>query len=174
MKQLSVLLLLFIVSACATPYQRRGFTGGYSESRLAPNIFRVDFQGNGYTGWDRAYDFMLLRSADLTLQNGFKYFVIVDTKESSTQMVITTPTTTQTTVSGNSVGTVNNFGSFGTYHGTTYGTATTHTYGGHSFLITKPRTSNTNICFKEPPEDAQMVFDAEFMQRSLKAKYTIP
>src|SRR5437764_1386447 len=55
--------LLFV--ACATPYQRHGFTGGFSESQLDENVFRVNFRGNGYTSPERAADFTLLRSAEL-------------------------------------------------------------------------------------------------------------
>lgn len=62
---------------------------------------------------------------------------------------------------------------YGTYSGNTYGTATTTTSGGQTFLFSKPRTSNTIICLKEPPEDEGMVFNAEFVSQSIKDKYDL-
>ncbi len=80
----SVLLLfasgfsLWFLSGCATSYQQKGFTGGYSETQLAPDVFRVNFQGNGYTSSERAQDFALLRAAELSLERGFRYFALLD------------------------------------------------------------------------------------------------
>jgi hypothetical protein len=34
---------------CATGYQAQGFTGGFDETQLSPNVYRVTFKGNGYT-----------------------------------------------------------------------------------------------------------------------------
>jgi hypothetical protein len=63
-------------AACATAYQPRGFTGGYDEAQLGENVFRISFEGNGYTSSVTAADYALLRSADVTLERGFKYFAI--------------------------------------------------------------------------------------------------
>jgi hypothetical protein len=41
----------------------------------------LTFKGNGYTSRERATDFNLLRCAEVCLENGYKYFVIVDGKE---------------------------------------------------------------------------------------------
>ena len=46
-------------------------SGGFTESQLDTNVFRVTFKGNGYTSPDRAEDMALLRSAELALQHGF-------------------------------------------------------------------------------------------------------
>ena len=70
--------LLALLSACASAYQREGPSGGYSDTQLAPNVFRVSFRGNGYTSPDRADELALLRSADVTLANGFTHFTVVD------------------------------------------------------------------------------------------------
>ena len=50
------------MQSCATTYQSEGLTGGFSETQLDENIFRVTFYGNGYTGKERVTDFALLRS----------------------------------------------------------------------------------------------------------------
>ncbi|MBI5617232.1 MAG: hypothetical protein HY943_13165 [Gammaproteobacteria bacterium] len=161
------------LTACATQYQPRGMTGGFSETQLGPNAFTVTFKGNGYTDFDRATDFTLLRSAELTLGSGFRYFVIVDANSWQQMAVMTTPTHTTTTLDASTTGTLNSYGGVGTFRGTTTGTARSTTWGGNSFLIQKPRTSNTIVCFAQPPQAVGMVYDAEFVRTALTAKYHI-
>lgn len=75
------------VAACTsvpTPYQpyvpeaSHGVHGGYSEQRLAPDRYIVRFHGNELTARDRVEGYLLYRAAQLTLENGFDTFVIVD------------------------------------------------------------------------------------------------
>jgi hypothetical protein len=63
-----------------TPYQPKGFMGGYSETRLGSDMYSVKFQGNGNTRPDRSVDLCMLRCADLTLSKGYKYFYLIDNK----------------------------------------------------------------------------------------------
>lgn len=135
--------------------------GGYSETQLSENIFQVYFRGNGYTSQERASDFNLLRSAEVTLENGYRYFIIVESDKSSSLSTYTTPKTSYTTgnisISGNNA----------------TGTATTYTYGGQTFLVSKPRALNTILCFKEKPEASVIIFDAEFVNKSIRQKYRL-
>ena len=80
---LIVLILLFsFLQGCAANYQPRGQTGeGFTETQLDKNVFRVSFSGNKYTDSERASDFALLRSAELTLQHGYKYFIMADNSD---------------------------------------------------------------------------------------------
>lgn len=74
------------LTACttATPYQpyrphsAGGTHGGYSEQRLAPDQYQVRFHGNSMTSRDRVEGYMLYRAAELTLQNGYDWFLMVD------------------------------------------------------------------------------------------------
>lgn len=74
------------LSACAvtpTPYQPAGApysnaTGGFSEVQLEPNRFRVNFSGNSYTSREVVENFLLLRSAELTLAQGGDWFMAVE------------------------------------------------------------------------------------------------
>jgi hypothetical protein len=101
MKIFHPVLLGAMLTACATSYQSNGLMGGYSEKQLKENVFEVKFGGNGLTTRQRATDFALLRSAELTLEKGYNYFVIIDsqrvlrvTKESvDMSRTGTTPTT---------------------------------------------------------------------------------
>lgn len=155
------LLLSALLAACATSYQHRGFGGGFSETQLGENIFQVSFRGNGYTRGERASDFALLRSAEVTTQNGFRYFIVVESAKDSSLSTYTTPTQSYTT------------GSVYGYGNTAYGSATTTTYGGQTYIIRKPSTTNTIVCFKDKPEATGLVFDAEFVKKSLRQKYGI-
>ncbi|WP_292039780.1 MULTISPECIES: CC0125/CC1285 family lipoprotein [unclassified Brevundimonas] len=72
------------VAACAstaTPYQPAGLNGqrgGYAEQRLEQNRFRVSFAGNSVTSRDQVEMSLLLRAAELTVENGFDWFATVD------------------------------------------------------------------------------------------------
>src|SRR5262245_13545958 len=151
MKPLIPLLLLSLfLSGCSTPYQRQGFfIAGYSETLVDENIFQVSFRGNQHTSRERASDFALLRSAEVATENGFRYFIVVEwVKDSSSN-----------TMYGNG--------------NTAYGMARTSTYGGQTFVMHQPSTTNMILCFKEKPDIAGLIFDAEFVKNSLKQKYGI-
>jgi hypothetical protein len=74
------------VSACmtATPYQpyepelTAGIHGGYSEQNLSSGRYLVRFHGNQLTARDRVEGYLLYRAAELTIQNGSNWFLIVD------------------------------------------------------------------------------------------------
>ena len=73
-----------LVAACATETAYRPATGsgfnrtGYSDTRIETNRFRVTFAGNTVTDRDVVERYLLFRAAELTLQNGFDYFVMAD------------------------------------------------------------------------------------------------
>jgi hypothetical protein len=145
-----LLLLVVVLTGCATEYQRKSFTGGYSETQLGENIFQVTFVANGYTSRERASDFSLLRSAEVAREHGFRYFVIVGAEKDSNVSIHTTPLTSYTTASG-----------------------TTTTYGGQTYFISKPQATNTVLYFKEKPDVNGILFDAEFVIKSISTKYKL-
>jgi len=155
-------LVLASLSQCVTAYQATGFTGGYNETQLDSNVFVVSFKGNGYTSSTRAADFCLLRCAELCKQNGYDYFVIVDSDSYTKTVTTTSPT------SYNSNYTTN------TYGNTTYLSGTTRQSGGQSMTFNKPRNKNTIICLKgTPPNDGVIKYKPEFLIKSIKEKYKI-
>ena len=172
MKNITILLsTALILGGCATKYQPQGLTGGFSETQLDTNVFIVTFKGNGYTNRDKANDFVLLRSAELALEHGFKYFAIVDVQQDSKISQYTTPTTATTILNANTYGSAYNYGNNTTYNANTYGLATTTVSGGQTYNISKPRSSNTVLCFTEKPQG--FAYNAEFITKSLKQKYGI-
>ena len=158
MRIIYVILLVstsFFVSSCATGYHSTKLTGGYSSTQLDENLFKVSFNGNGYTSRTRSSDFCLLRSAELCKKSGYKYFVIIDEGEytSHSQYTTSTRTTGNATVVGNSV----------------YGSSTTT--GGQTYNIAKPSNTNTILCFIEKPEGFS--YNADFIFKSISEKYEI-
>ena len=153
--KLIALLLAILLFSCATPYQNLGFSGGYSDTKPSKNIFSVRFNGNGFTDLNRAIDFALLRSAEIAIENGYNFFSIIDQSNQTTYDIHTTPT----------------------YHNnisTNRNNSITYQSGGQTYLIDKPSTINTIICFeKEPKNKSVIIYEAKFIIDSIKNKYQI-
>ena len=75
MKRL-LLIPLLALSACATGYHSQGFTGGYRDYMIGPDTASVAVTGNGFTSFDKAEQIWIRRAADITLQHGYRYFVV--------------------------------------------------------------------------------------------------
>ncbi|GLQ99302.1 CC0125/CC1285 family lipoprotein [Dyella mobilis] len=73
-KAVALLLLVTMLASCATPYQKRGFGGGYHETKIDQNNYIVYFDGNGESSEQRIWSFWIYRCAQLTLENGYTYF----------------------------------------------------------------------------------------------------
>lgn len=76
--------LLASLGGCATPtpYQpelaSQRSSGGYSEQRIEEGRYRVNFAGNSLTSRDRVEGYLLYRAAELTRENGYDWFLILD------------------------------------------------------------------------------------------------
>lgn len=51
---------------------------GFSESRIESNRFQVTFSGNALTDLETVERYLLYRAAELTSQNGYDYFIMVN------------------------------------------------------------------------------------------------
>ncbi len=71
---LLIIVGFFYMFSKSTSYGPKGFMGGYSETQMGNDMYAVKFQGNGNTRPDKSVDFCMLRSADLTLEKGYKFF----------------------------------------------------------------------------------------------------
>ena len=76
---------LALLAGCttATPYQPLGAgssraSGGFSDVRIAPNRFLVSFAGNSLTSRERVETYLLYRAAELTVEQGYDGFSIVE------------------------------------------------------------------------------------------------
>lgn len=147
-----LIFLTAFFSSCATSYQPDGLAGGYEELRLGENLYSVTFSGNGYTRKKRAVDFCLLRCAEITKENEFKYFTIVSQNNDVTNTSFTSPSSSVTTGSVNSYGQVN---------------AYTTNYGGQTYNFSKPSASNTIALHKDKPSGV-ISFEADLIIKSVK------
>lgn len=81
------MLLAVLATSCATPtpYQpeRNGY--GYSEQMIEGDRFRIRFAGNGSTSLEAVRNAMLYRAAELTLERGGDYFVLLDSSAEGMQ-----------------------------------------------------------------------------------------
>lgn len=143
----SCFILTIYLAACATPYQSTGFRGGYSQTKLGPNIYRVDFKGNGFTSTERASDFLMLRCAQLTLDNNFQFFAFLNDKneghESSTAGFATT----------------------------NYSTGSANTFYVPPVSVYKPGEAVMIEMFHTAPKNVQYALNAEDVFNSITKKY---
>jgi len=81
MENKRVIVLCFVMilfCACATQYQKVGFTGGYSDYPLGNDQYAVDFEANAFTKHSTVDKYLLYRCAELTIEKGFNYFVVLE------------------------------------------------------------------------------------------------
>jgi hypothetical protein len=178
MKPLSILLVAsaFIFSGCVSPYAPYGLFGGYSDTELAPDFYRIVFHGNNHTTRERTEDMTLLRASEITLKNGFAYFAILQQQNGDEGIMINQPGYAQTFVRGTGMSQgVANFGSYGaSYSGTSSSQAlatTTFTPPSQAF-ISYPVTCITVKAFKTMPNNIY-TFNASFLVSTLKNKYHV-
>ncbi len=76
----AMVALLGGLTACetATPYQKlnpaEAYAGGYTDTRLNADHWRVGFSGNSVTSRETVERYLLYRAAELTVSQGFDWF----------------------------------------------------------------------------------------------------
>lgn len=138
------LVAIFSIGGCATTYQPKSFTGGFSETNLGPTSFKIAFSGNGFTSPERASDFAMLRAADKSIEDGCNYFAVMNESEGGSTSSFTTSTA-----------------SFGRY-GMWGNSITTPIFKPNSTLLVRCFTSQTA---------GNTLFDANFIAQSIREKY---
>jgi hypothetical protein len=147
-------IILIVLAGCETPYGPTSLMGGFSETQVAPDVFSINFRGNGFTTSERSWDFVMLRAAELTLQNSFRYFAVVREDASTEVSAFTMPGYASTSIQR---------GRHGLYGYTSYTPPTTS-------YVSKPRNRLLIRCSNAKPEGG---FDAEFIVRSIGGKYRV-
>lgn len=82
MNRLFVVLCAVALAACATatPYQpavggqSAGY--GYAEKKIENNRYAITFNGNALTERETVESYLLFRAAELTLEQGYDYFIV--------------------------------------------------------------------------------------------------
>ena len=78
MKVFYSVLLLLLLNACAKPLQPDNYGDLISSTRVDQDTFQVSSPGGANSEDEKSVDLSLLRSAEIALENGFSYFVIVE------------------------------------------------------------------------------------------------
>ena len=84
-KTLAIICLSFVLAACSSGYRPLNDSGGYWDEKVesSSNKYKIGYDGNKWHSdpinrKERVIDLALLRSAEVALENGFKYFIISD------------------------------------------------------------------------------------------------
>jgi len=82
-------LFSLILIACATPYQRSGFRGGYSEEEVGNGQYIIRFRGNAYTSSFTIERYAYRRAEEFCKEKGFQNYKPITGQNSVRQF--TTP-----------------------------------------------------------------------------------
>lgn len=78
----AVFACLFVTS-CSTPYQEMGARGGVEATSITNDTVQIAVRLNAYTDKSLATQYLLLKSAETTIENGFGHFQVLDQDEYS-------------------------------------------------------------------------------------------
>jgi len=72
-------LSALLITGCAS-LQHRSFSslGQFEDFQLNDELYRVRYVGNGYTSQSEAEQIALVQAARITVQNGYRYFSVVE------------------------------------------------------------------------------------------------
>jgi hypothetical protein len=140
-QSLLIFLLLLLLGGCAKPLQPDNYAERIAPTWLDANRFTVAYPGNSAD--EKIVDLTLLRSAEIVLQNGFNYFIVVNSENS-----ITLSSNPQTDTAAEFI-----------------------VHNGIRYYHASPASSNTIIGFKRKPQGFAYV--ALFVKASLRTKYNL-
>ena len=95
-----LLLVAGICIACATPYQPKGFTGGYEDVYLGNDEYMISVEGNGFTGAGTVYSYFHRRAAEIVAENECSRYEVLEVGTSEQPFVTQQLATTKPSVSG--------------------------------------------------------------------------
>lgn len=101
MKHITIYISLFLfLSGCATSYQPYEIgQSGYKETSVSKNQYRIFYYPDEFTSQEKAFQYALLRAAELTIQNKLDYFILVDRRNTGHDASFKKKTDKQPTVS---------------------------------------------------------------------------
>ena len=80
MRQFLFAIAAASLAACATPTPFEPADGsgyGFADQRIESNRYRISFRGNSLTTKEQVETALLLRAAQVTLENGYDHFIVV-------------------------------------------------------------------------------------------------
>ena len=172
MRRLLIILVSVGFAACTTPYAPYGCTWllkkcvGYSQVQLAPEVYQVRFEATGSNDTRaRIEDYTLLRSAELTLESGFEYFVVLQTADETSTWIQSSPGVFSDSViscsgKGENEACVTSPGVWS---------------GGGSYVTSLPGYAYTVKFIADPAEMQEViVYNARTIQRDIRSKHSLP
>jgi hypothetical protein len=118
----------------------------------------------------------------VTINNGFKYFAIIQEKRSDKIVTFNTPTTVETTGQGTIDGQLNaetrvldpnTSQTTGTINANERFSSTSIISGGQPMTFVLPRPENTIVCFKDKVDISGIMYDPLLLRKSIEKKYNI-
>ena len=151
-------LAISALSACATPYQAKGFRGGYSDTRIDSNTAMVSYRANAHTDRQTVQSYLIYRCAQVTVGDGYDYFVLTSGDTEAVHGTISTPGTYSSTTTASAFASGN--ATFG--NAQTFGTVNP----GQTITYTKYVASAVIKMFKDtkPADDPQAYNAHEVIQ----------
>lgn len=165
---LGFVLSAFMLGCAAptpTPFQAASPNSdfGYRETALTDTQYRIDFVGNRHTQASQIKDYAMLRAAQLTLQQGYDWFVILDSqtdRESKTRTDVNAPLRSQAVVR-----------ECGVLGCASYVTPVYSGVGIRTYEVDGKVSTSLQISMgKGQPEDRNRAFDAEKLAENLAKK----
>jgi len=145
---------VLVLASCAT------YSDTTSSAQITENIHRVSMKGNALNEQSDAQEFALLKAAEVTLDSGKRYFVIINESDTTQSGVVTMPGS----YSSNTTVTANTFGNYGYASGSTYGTYNP----AQSYAFVKPGVDILIETYDAQPSGPH--FDAEEITKYLGKK----
>ncbi len=155
-----LIIIALVLSGCATSYQIDGFTGGQKPKWRSADVLEIEASGNGYTSSSKLERMTLLRAAETAIEANYRYFIEIDSEDTSRETTINLPATQTTNVTGQ-------------YTGSGYTGTSTTTYANNSYDVYKPGANVRYRMFEELPPDARpgQFYDAYEVYNRLGKKY---
>lgn len=165
MKKLIATCVVALLSGCGlfAPYTKLANGYGYTDIRLAPDVARVTFKSVDQGRGVHIEELVLMRSAEVTLANGYRYFVVTSEERETTNSSYDEPAVSTTT----EVVTRKN--------GEREATSSTASTAAKSTEVKQPRITQLIRCYAEAPKDAggRVVHDAQEIWSRLAPKYDV-
>lgn len=140
-KIISAGIVFLLLTGCTTnSYHSLDGKIGYTDFKLSNDTYMVTFHGGRKASQSQVYEYALRRCAEVTKQNGYNYFLVVDSSSSVSKQKYTTPIEANTT----SGYTAPNYG-----WGSTNTNSTTTFTGGQTFESEKHSVSITFKMYKD-------------------------
>ncbi len=138
-----------VFCSCATKYHPNSISGGYSDFRVARDSFVVTFYGNDFTSSETVLKYALKRASELTIQNGFSYFSVIDSQDTTKRTLVSSSyTNNQANLKAHS------------NSASVYGNCSTSTSVSE---IVKPSIILNIKCYSEAPGEIESVNAKEFL-----------